>query len=412
MGRKGQPIIMGLDIGTTKIGAIIGEVQADGTIEVIGVGKHPSRGLRKGVVVHIDSTVDAIRRAVDEAQIMAGVEVSSAHVGIAGGHITGINSTGIIPVKNREITMREVNQVVESARAVALPMEREVIHVLAQEFIVDDQRGILDPLGMTAVRLEAKVHIVTAAVTSAHNIVTCVNKAGLEVEDIILEQLASGEATLTPDERERGAVVIDIGGGTTDIAIFAGNSVKHTAVIAVGGDHITNDVSFGLGVPVSEAERIKKAFGCAYSPLVDSDDVVDMSSAVDRQSPKYTRRDLCDIIEPRVEEMLLMAQREILQSGCMDRPLAAVVLTGGAALLHGIADLAEQIFRTSVRCGTPQGIRGLVGLVDTPMYATGVGLLLFGRQQPQYGRFDKFNDEHLFGKIYHRMRDWFTDLMT
>ncbi len=412
MGRKAPSIVMGLDIGTTKICTLIGEIQSNGTIDVIGVGTHPSRGLKKGVVVNIDSTVDSIRAAVNEAQIMAGVGVQSAYVGIAGGHITGLNSTGIIAVKSPEITWREINQVIDAARAVALPMDREVIHVLPQEFLVDDLSGVMDPLGMSAVRLEAKVHIVTAAVTSAHNIVKCVNKAGLEVEDIVLEQLASGEATLTPDEREQGAVIIDIGGGTMDIAMLAGNSVKHTAVLAVGGSHITSDLAFGLGTPLPEAERLKKASGCAYSPLVDRYEVVEVRGGGERPPPQVTRQDLCDIIEPRVEEMLQMAQREIMQSGYADRTPSGLVLTGGTALLYGIVELAESIFRVSVRCGVPQGIGGLVGMVDNPMYATGVGLLQFGLKQPQYGRFDKFNDEHLFAKIYHRMRDWFGEFLT
>jgi cell division protein FtsA len=412
MRRKRQHIMMGLDIGTTKIGALIGEVQSDGMIEVIGVGTHPSRGLKKGVVVNIDSTVDSIRRAVDEAQVMAGIEVPSAYVGIAGGHITGINSTGIVAVKNHDITWREINQVIDAARAVALPMDREVIHVLPQEFIVDDQPGILDPLGMSAVRLEAKVHIVTAAVTSAHNIVKCVNKAGLEVEDIVLEQLASGEATLTPDERELGAVIMDIGGGTTDIAILVGSGVKHTAVLAVGGNHITNDLAFGLGAPLSEAERIKKDYGYAYGSLVEKGSVVEVRGMGERAAQQVTARDLCDIIEPRVEEMLQMAWREVMSSGSAENLRSGVVLTGGTALLRGIGELAEEVFGISVRCGTPRGIGGLVGMVNSPMYATGVGLLQFGVKQHQYGHSNKFSDDHLFAKIYHRMRDWFGEYLS
>ena len=412
MRRKTQSIVMGLDIGTTKVCALIGEVQDEGQIDVIGVGIHPSRGLNKGVVVNIDSTVESIRRAVNEAQLMAGVEVPSAYVGIAGGHITGINSTGIIAVRSQDITLREVNQVIEAAKAVALPMDREVIHVLPQEFIVDDQDGVMDPLGMSAVRLEAKVHIVTAAVTSAHNIVKCVNNAGLEVEDIILEQLASGAATLTPEERDYGAVIIDIGGGTTDIALLAGDSVKHTAVLAVGGNHITNDLAFGLGAPVPEAERVKKAFGCAHASLVDAYEMIEVRGADERPAQKYMSRDLCDIIEPRVEEMLHMARREILQSGYAERLPAGIVLTGGTASLRGIVELAEDIFGCAVRCGVPRDIGGLVGMVNTPMYATGVGLLQCGVKQIHYGRFHKFNDDHLFAKLYHRMCDWFGELLT
>jgi cell division protein FtsA len=411
MGRKGQNIVVGLDIGTTKICVIIGELQSDASLEIIGVGSHPCRGLKKGVVVNIDSTVESIRQAVDEAQIMAGVDISSAFVGIAGGHITGINSTGIIAVKSQEITLREINQVIDAARAVSLPMDREVIHVLPQEYIVDDQSDILDPLGMAGKRLEARVHIVTAAVASAHNIVKCVNKAGLEVEDIVLEQLASAEATLTPDERELGAVIIDIGGGTTDIALFAGSSVKHTAVLAVGGNHITNDLAYGLSLPVPQAERLKKSHGCAYSALVQAQEVADLEGLTEHRSQRRTCRELCDIIEPRVEEMLQMARREIVQSKYAGGIPSGIVLTGGTALLHGIVELAEDVFHLPVRCGAPRGIGGLASMVDSPMYATGVGLLQYGLKQPAYGHFHKFSGEHLFTKIYHRMRDWFGEFL-
>ena len=411
MGRKGQRTVVGLDIGTTKICTIVGEVQQDAPVNIIGVGTQPCRGLKKGVVVNIDSTVESIRQAVEEAQVMAGTEITSVYVGIAGGHITGINSTGIIAVKNGEITLREVNQVIEAARAVALPMDREVIHVLPQEYIVDDQAGVLDPLGMSARRLEARVHIVTAAVASAHNIVKCVNKAGLEVEDIILEQLASGEATLSLDDRELGAVIVDMGGGTTDIAMLAGNSVKHTAVLSVGGHHITNDLAFGLSLPALEAERIKKAHGCAYRLLVDPQATVEVHSNGNRLRQKLTYAELGDIIEPRVEEMLQMVRREILRSGYADSMTAGIVLTGGTALLQGITELAEQVFRMPVRRGIPTSITGLVDLVHDPMYATGVGLVQFGTKQHPYG-LNKFTDDHLFSKVYHRMRDWFSEFLT
>jgi cell division protein FtsA len=412
MRRKRPETVVGLDIGTTKICAIVGEVHGDATLHIIGVGAHPCRGLKKGVVVNIDSTVESIRQAVDEAQIMAGVDITSAYVGIAGGHITGLNSTGIIAVKNQEITLREINQVIDAARAVSLPMDREVIHVLPQEFVVDDQEGIIDPLGMSGRRLEARVHIVTAAVASVYNIVKCVHKAGLEVEDIVLQQLASGEATLTADERELGAVIIDLGGGTTDIAMLASNSVKHTAVLAVGGNHITTDLAFGLSVPAPEAERLKKVYGCAYRSLIDTQDLVEVQGTGDRQPHKLTRLEICDIIEPRVEEMLQMARREIMRSGYANRMTTGVVLTGGTALLHGIVELAKETFRLPVRCGTPTGIEGLVEMVHNPMYATGVGLVQFGMRQQPYGRLQKFNDEHLFAKIYHRMRDWFGEFLT
>jgi cell division protein FtsA len=403
---------MGLDIGTTKVCAIVGEVQDDAAVHIIGVGSAPSRGLKKGVVVNIDSTVESIRQAVDEAQHTAGVTLPSAYVGIAGGHIMGINSTGIIAVKGQEITLREIHQVIDAARAVSLPMDREVIHVLPQEYIVDGQEGILDPLGLEGRRLEAKVHIVTAAVTSAHNIVRCVNRAGLEVEDIVLEQLASGEATLTAEERELGAVIIDIGGGTTDIALLTGNSVKHTAVLAVGGNHITSDLAFGLNILAPEAERLKKSHGCAFSKLVEADTSVEVRAAGERHPRKLPCLELCNIIEPRVEEMLQMAQREIMRSAYAESIAAGIVLTGGTALLRGIAELAETVFRLPVRCGVPGGITGQSEMVSTPMYATGVGLVQYGIKQQAYGRFHKFSDEHLFSRVYHRMRDWFGEFFT
>jgi cell division protein FtsA len=411
MGRKGQHIVVGLDIGTTKICAIIGEAQSDGTIDVIGVGTHPSRGLKKGVVVNIDSTVESIRQAVDDAQSIAGVDVGSVYVGLAGGHVMGLNSTGIIAVKNQEITAREIDKVIDAARVVALPMDREVIHVLPQEFIVDDHRGILDPLGMSGVRLEARVHIVTAAVTSAHNIVKCVNKADLEVEDIVLEQLASSEAVLTPEERELGVIIIDIGGGSTNIALISGHGVKHTAVLGVGGNHITNDLAYGLSTTLPEAERLKKTSGCAYSPMAGLHETVEVRSLGERELQRCTRMDLCDIIEPRVEEMLQMVQQEIKQSGYAESTLAGVVLTGGTALLPGIVELAEEVFRLPARCGVPTGIGGMVDMVNSPMCATGVGLLQFAVKQHGYGRLHKFTGEHLFGKIYHRMRDWFSEFL-
>jgi len=411
MRRRGQHIVAGLDIGTTKICAIIGEVTSDGVIDVIGIGTHPSRGLKKGMVVNIDSTVETIRQAMDDAQMMAGVEVGSVYVGIAGGHVMGINSTGILAVKNQEITTREIDKVIEAARVVALPMDREVIHVLPQEFIVDDHHGILDPLGMSGVRLEARVHIVTAAVASAHSIVKCVNKADLEVEDIVLEQLAASETILSPDEREAGVVVIDIGGGSINIALISGHVVQHTAVLGVGGNHITSDVAFGFHTTVPEAERLKKAHGCTYSSLVGLHETIEVHSPGERESQTCMRMEICDIIEPRVEEMLQMVLQEIKQSGYADSATAGVVLTGGTALLPGIAELAEEVFRVPARCGIPTNIGGLVEMVNSPMYATGVGLLQFAVKQHHYGRFHKFTDDHLFSKIYHRMHDWFSEFL-
>jgi cell division protein FtsA len=411
MSRKGNNIVVGLDLGTTKTCAIVGEVQIDGVIDVIGVGTSLSRGIKRGVVVNIDSTVESIRQAVEEAQIMAGVDISSVYVGIAGGHVTGFNSTGIIPIKNQEITSREVEKVIEAARIFALPVDREVIHVLPQEYIVDDQRGIWEPIGMSGVRFEAKVHIVTAAMTSAHNIVKCVNKAGLEVADIVLEQLAAAEAVLSPEERDLGAMVIDIGGGKTNVVVLAGNSVKHTLCLDVGGSHITNDLSFGLHVAVPEAERLKKAHGCAFSHSVESYEFVELRSLGEREPQKRPRQELCDIIEPRVDETLQMIREEIIHSGYAKSMAGGIVLTGGTAMLHGMTELAEDIFRLPVRCGIPTGIGGLVEMVNQPTYATSVGLLQFGVRHHRYGHFPKFADGHIFGRAYHRMRNWFQEFL-
>ncbi|GIX48718.1 MAG: cell division protein FtsA [Candidatus Tectimicrobiota bacterium] len=410
MGRKTRQVVAGLDLGTTKICAVIGEMQADGTLDVIGVGTHPSRGLKKGVVVNIDSTVDSIRHAVEEAQLMAGLDVGSVYVGIAGGHIASINSRGIIAVKNREITWRDVEQVIDAARAVALPMDREVIHVLPQEFLVDDQGGITEPLGMAGKRLEVRVHLVTAAVASAHNIVKCVHKAGLDVDDIVLAQLASGEATLAAEERELGVAVVDVGGGTTDLAVFAAGGVKHTAVLAVGGNHITNDLAFGLGVPVQEAERVKQAFGCAHPSLLRANETVEVRRVGERAPLLVKRRDLCEIIAPRVEEILQMVQQELRHHGCEALP-AGVVLTGGTALLPGIVELTEEVLRVPVRRGVPVGIGGLVEMVKTPRYATAIGLLRYGLKERRDGKAYKFTGDHLFARVYYRMREWFSELL-
>ena len=412
MGRKARNIVVGLDMGTTKISAIIGEIQDDGMIDVIGMGSHLCSGLQKGVVANMDRTVDAIGKAVEEAQIMAGVEVDSAYVSLAGPHISGINSTGIIAVKNQEITGREIERVIEAARVVALPEDREIIHVLPQEFVVDDQGGILEPpLGMSATRLEAKVHIVTVTMAAANNVIKCVNKAGLEVEDIVLEQLAVSEATLNADERDAEVLLIDIGGGSTNIALLSDGSLKFTAVLGVGGTHITKDLAIGLNTPVPNAEQIKKAHGCAYSPLIDDRDVVEVNFTGNHETERIRRLDLCEIIEPRAEEILQMVLDEVSASGCADAMISYVILTGGTASLEGIVELAEDVFQVPVRRGVPGGIEGLTEIVKNPTHATGVGLVLFGAKQQQ-SRLRQFTGEGLFSRFYHRVRDWFTEFVS
>jgi cell division protein FtsA len=407
MARK-DDLIVGLDIGTTKICAIVAE-RAEKGADVVGIGTHASKGLRKGVVVDIDATVDSIKQAVEEAELMADCEISSVYAGIAGGHIEGFNSHGIVAVKDREVGRNDVRRVIDAAKAVAIPMDREVIHVIPQEFIIDDQDGIREPLGMSGVRLEAKIHIVTAAVTSAQNIVKCANKAGLNVVDIVLEPLASAEAVLAGDERDLGVCLIDIGGGTTDLAVFADGSIKHTSVLGLGGYHITNDIAVGLRTPFEEAERIKKRFGVASARYLGSDDVITVPSVGGRRPREVSRKILCEIIEPRIDEMLSLARQELVKAGLHDRIPSGVVLTGGCSALSGIAELAEEIFESPVRAGVPTRVGGLQDVVRSPMYATGVGLVLYGFSQSRSRAMSRFRirDDSIFRRVKQRMRDWF-----
>ncbi|MGH0038137.1 MAG: cell division protein FtsA [Myxococcota bacterium] len=407
MSRRDE-LIVGLDIGTTKICAIVAERTENG-VDIVGIGTHPSRGLRKGVVVDIDATVASIKRAVEEAELMADCEITQVYAGIAGGHIRGFNSHGVVAVKDREVREGDVKRVIDAAKAVAIPMDREVIHVIPQEYIIDDQDGIREPLGMSGVRLEAKIHIVTAAVTSAQNIVKCANKAGLNVVDIVLEPLASAQAVLAADERDLGVCMIDIGGGTTDIAVFADGSIKNTAVLGLGGYHMTNDIAVGLRTPFEEAERIKKKFGVASTRYLGSDDVITVPSVGGRRPREISRKILCEIIEPRVEEIMSLARQEVEKAGLADRIPSGVVLTGGASALDGIPELAEEIFETPVRRGMPMHIGGLQDVVRSPMYATGVGLVLFGLSRRRGDRGSRFRirDESIFGRVKQRMRDWF-----
>ncbi|MDH3686882.1 MAG: cell division protein FtsA [Myxococcales bacterium] len=407
MSRK-ENLIVGLDVGTTKICAVVGTETENG-VDIIGIGTHPSRGLRKGVVVDIDATVESIKRAVEEAELMADCEITSVYAGIAGGHINALNSTGIVPVKEREVTEGDVRRVIDAAKAVAIPMDREVIHVIPQEFVVDGQDGIKEPLGMSGVRLEAKIHIVTAAVTSAQNIVKCANKAGLNVVDIVLEPLASAEAVLTDDERDLGVCLIDLGGGTTDIAAFSEGSIMHTSVLSLGGMHITNDVSVGLRTPVEDAERLKKRFGVASARYLGADDVITVPSVGGRRPREMSRKILCEIIEPRADELLSLARGELEKEGVQDRIPSGVVLTGGCAALDGLRDLAEEIFETPVRIGAPTHVGGLQDVVRSPMYATGVGLVLFGFSQRDGRGTSRFRirDDSIFRRVRQRMRDWF-----
>jgi len=402
-------LIIGLDIGTTKICAVVGELSSEG-VDIVGIGTHPSVGLRKGVVVNIESTVNSIKKAVEEAELMAGCEIRSVYAGIAGGHIKAFNSHGVIAVKTREVTKSDIERVIDAAKAIAIPLDREVIHVLPQEFIVDDQDGIQDPLGISGVRLEVKVHIITGAVTSAQNIIRCANKSGLDVSDIVLESIASSETVLTSEEKELGVALVDFGGGTTDLAIFSNNCIKHTAVLALGGNNLTNDIAIGLRTPHQAAERIKKIHGCCLTSMINKDETIEVPSVGGRKPRILSRQILGEILEPRVEEIFSLVNREIIKSGFGDTLASGVVITGGASLLEGIPELAEQIFNLPSRRGYPQGFGGIMDVVNSPMYATAVGLVLYGTKSVPKKKF-RIRDQNIFYRVMERMRKWFKEMM-
>ena len=407
--QKQDNIIVGLDIGTTKICTVVGEMSGS-DINIIGIGTHPSIGLRKGVVVNIESTVESIKKAVEEAELMAGCEISNVYAGIAGGHITGFNSRGIVAIKGAEVVQSDVDRVIDAARAVAIPMDREVIHVLPQEFIVDDQPGIQNPIGMSAVRLEAKIHIVTGAVTSAHNIVKCVNRAGLDVWDIVLESLASGEAVLTEEEKQLGSALLDLGGGTTDLAIFSGNNIKHTFVLALGGNNLTNDIAVGLRAPVTEAEKIKIKYGTCVARNINTEETIEVPGMGGRKPRKLPRQILGEVLEPRMEEIFTLVKREIYRAGMENAMTSGWVLTGGTALLEGVIEVAESVFNLPTRLGKPQGISGLVDVVNNPMYATGVGLVIYGARNQNAKKF-RIRDTNIFNRVMNRMKNWFKEVV-
>jgi cell division protein FtsA len=406
---KNHSLIVGLDVGTTKICAVVGEATPEG-IDIVGIGTHPSVGLRKGVVVNIESTVESIKRAVEEAELMAGCEINAVYAGIAGGHIQGHNSHGVIAVKNREVGQQDIDRVIDAAKAVAIPFDREVIHVLPQEYIIDDQSGIQNPLGMSGVRLEAKVHIVTGAVTSAQNIVKCCNRAGLDVCDIVLESLASAEAVLNREERQLGVALVDFGGGTSDLAIFAEHSIRHSSVLALGGNNLTTDIAVGLRTPVEEAEKIKQRYGCALTSMIQKDETIQVPNVGGGKHRVLSRQILGDILEPRVEEICSLLQRELIRSGYSTLVASGLVITGGSAMLPGLADLAEQIFNLPVRTGLPSDIGGLVDVVRNPMYATGVGLVLYGANSKPKKLF-RIRQNNIFNRLVERMRKWFSDIV-
>jgi cell division protein FtsA len=398
-------LVVGLDIGTTKICAVVGEVRGE-EVDVIGVGIHPSVGLRRGVVVNIESTVESIRGAVRDAEKMAGCEISAVFVGIAGSHIKGFNSRGLVPIKHQEINQDDIDRVIDAASAVHIPTDQEVLHVIPQEFMVDDQDGIQYPLGMTGVRLEANVHIVTGQVAAVQNIVKCCNRAGLEVCDVVLEPIASAEAVLTMEEMEMGIGLLDIGGGTTDLAIFADGTIKHTFVLGLGGHNLTNDLSIGLRTPLKEAEILKEKYGSALAGMIDRDQAIDVPSVGGRPPRRLSRRVMGEILEPRVEEMFSLVKQQLDESSFGGSVNAGLVLTGGSSLLANMVDLAEQIFDLPARIGYPRKVGGMADMVKTPQFSTAIGLVFFGMKNENCHRF-KETDEGMLSRLISRMRDWF-----
>ncbi len=405
MAERPGNMIVGLDIGTTKICAVVSEFNEKGA-DIIGVGTYPSVGLRKGVVVNIDNTVDSIQRSMEEAELMAGCEIGSVFIGIAGSHIKGFNSHGVIAVKGQEVSQEDVDRVIDAARAVAIPLDREVIHILPQEYIVDEQGGILDPVGITGVRLEAKVHIVTGAVTAAQNLIKCANRAGLDVIDIVFQPLASAEAVLTQEEKDLGVALVDFGGGTTDLALFTESAIKHTAVLGLGGNNLTNDIAVGLRTPSKEAEQIKIDHGSCLNSLVDKDQMIEVPGVGGRKPRLLSRHILSEILEPRVEEIFTLVDQEIERTGLKELLASGVVITGGSALLPGIVEIADQVFQLPARIGFPQRISGLVDVVNGPMFATAVGLVLYGMEHQPQRKF-RIRDRNIFNRVTLRMKSWF-----
>lgn len=397
-------MIVGLDIGTSKVVAIVGELSPDGELAIVGIGSHASNGLKKGVVVNIDSTVQSIQRAVEEAELMAGCQIHSVYAGIAGSHIRSLNSHGIVAIKDREVFAQDIERVIDAAQAVAIPADQRILHILPQEYRIDDQDGVKEPLGMSGVRLEAKVHLVTCAVNAAQNIEKCIRRCGLEVDDIILEQLASSYAVLTEDEKELGVCMVDIGGGTTDIAIFTDGSIRHTGVIPIAGDQVTNDIAMALRTPTQHAEDIKIKYACALAKLAGAEETIKVPSVGERPPRDLSRQALAEVVEPRYEELFTLVLAELRRSGFEDMLPAGIVLTGGTSKMEGVVELAEEIFHMPVRLGAPQNISGLRDIVNNPIYATGVGLLQYGLKQQGGSGAATFESSD---STWARIKNWF-----
>ncbi len=404
--REIKNLLVALDIGTSKIVAIVAEVTPDGALEILGLGQHPSKGLKKGVVVNIEATVTGIQRALEEAELMADVKIRDVLTGIAGSHIKSFNSHGMVAIKDKEVSQFDVDRVIETARAVNIPMDQQILHILTQEFIIDGQEDVREPVGMSGVRLEVKVHIVTGAVSAAQNIMKCVRRCGLEVRDLVLQPLASAIAVLSQDEKDLGVCLVDIGGGTTDIAVFTGGAIRHTAVIPIAGDQITNDIAMALRTPTKDAEDIKMAHGCALRQLASVNDVIEVPGVGDREPRQMSRQTLAEVIEPRVEELYSLIQRELRASGFEELLSSGIVLTGGSAAMQGMVELGEEVFHMPVRLGVPSYSGGLAEVVRNPRFSTGVGLLVSGLEQRK-------RDEHVrlhagnFKGVFEKMASWF-----
>ncbi len=403
--------IVGLDIGTSKVVALVGEITDRGTIEVIGIGTHPSRGMRKGIVVNIESTVQSIQRAVDEAELMAGCQIDSVYVGIAGNHIRSLNSNGVVAIRDKsEVARDDIDRVTDAARAVAIPADQKILHVLPQEYIIDSQIGVKEPLGMSGVRLEAKVHLVTCAVNAEQNIEKCIERSKLRVEAIVLEQLASSYSVLTEDEKELGVCVVDIGGGTTDIAIFTQGAIRHTAVIPIAGDQVTNDIAHALQTPLQHAEDIKIKYACALTRLAGAEEIIRVPSVGDRPVRELPRKDLARVVEPRYDELFRLIDAELCHNNLDRQMTAGVVLTGGTSKMEGVVELAEEIFNMPVRLGVPHNIEGLTDVIRNPIYATSVGLLQYAQHGLQEGHIDMsvdlFDKRNSNGGLANRFKKW------
>lgn len=404
---RNEELIVGLDLGTTKVCAVVGEVTSDG-IDIVGVGTSESKGLRSGVVVNIDQTVNSIKKAVEEAELMAGVEIKNVYAGIAGTHITSLNSHGVIAVKSREVTEADIERVLDAAKAIAMPFDRQVLHVIPQQYIVDEQEGILEPMGMSGVRLEAKVHVVTGAIAAVENIVKCCERAGLQARGVAFEALAASESVLDPDEKHLGVALVDIGGGTTNIAVFVNQGVRHTAVVGLGGNHITSDISVGLRTSVEESERIKKSQGCALTDWVNPEDVIEVGSVGGQRPRQLSHSILAEIIEARVEEILKVVEMELIRANFLESLNAGIVLTGGVSLLPGIRELAERVFDLPVRIGLPYRFGGLGDLVKNPICSTATGLLVFGLEQTSKQPI-RLESKGLFSRLWAAVRGWFKE---